>query len=265
MTRRRSAWALAAFVGAAALLLTGCTGGSDQDAGGNEPPASLPISGEPSGSGPPSSAVPAPSPADTGTRLPAESYLPTPSVGDRWVYSLTSAVTSGQTITDTETVTAVVREGAAQVLTVRRVLSYDDRSQPDTEVQGTYALGDDGSLTVRFSPRGPDPSVLGIVSGQIAIPAWAALQSAPATGSVATGGLVSTTLTWTASSVGTTQVQVPAGAYTARVVGIDLLGADSGLRSAVLYTADGVGAVRVQVQAAGRIVMVAQLVEYDPV
>lgn len=264
MTRRRIASSVAALSGGVAILLAGCTGGSDHDASDNDPPASLPAGDEPAGSSTGTSPTPSASPTPSGPQLPAESYLPAPSVGDRWVYSLTSAASSAQTITDTETVTSVVRDGATQVLTLRRVLTYDDGSQPDVQVEGSYVLGDDGSLTIRFSPQGPAESSAGIASGEIAIPAWAALQAAPASGSVATGGFVSTTVAWTVSSVGTTRVQVPAGSYTARVVGVELLGAGTGLVRTVLYTADGVGPVRVEVQAAGRIVTVAQLLEYAP-
>lgn len=260
MSRRRVASAVAALF-SAALMMGGCTGGTDQDAGDNDPPASLPAT-DPSASGPASS--PAPSPSDTEPQLPVASYLPAPSVRDRWMYSLTSAAATGQTITDTETVTSVVREGAARILTVQRVLSYDDGSRPDVRLEGSYVLGDDGSLAIRFSPRGPDESINGISSGEIALPAWAALQGAPATGSVASGGIVSTPITWTAASVGTTQVQVPSGAYTARAVAIDLLGGATGLVRVLLYTADGVGPVRVEVQVAGRIVTVAQSIQYDP-
>jgi hypothetical protein len=225
----------AALLAVTGLALAGCSSGSSPSASSSPPsPTGAAPAGSPNGS------------AFTGTPL-----FPV-TVGNTWVYKVTTAGLTAGTATD-KIIAVVPVTGGDQVTTMHRV-----QGMGRTSGKETFLFGSDGSITMPLTSLGN--GAFKISSGGIVWPSQAQIDSGrPYTSTiratVTVAGQSSDVSTHvTVRGAGPATVKVPAGTYQATVVADTLSEKFAGIAVSIrirTWMVRGIGPVKSQVTANG--------------
>ena len=204
------------------------------------------------------------------------SYYPV-AEGNTWVYSLELPAPIG-TVTETETMTKVVRDGDAVRATIERTFHYESGFTEDVVDSVDYVFHDDGSLEVPYQSL-PDSSgsVVTVTSGTMVWPTDEEFEAGTVkTGTIeasveSSGQTIDQTVDFSIAGGGVESVTVKAGTFDARLliqdlkVSIPSFSIDGLPISAKSWLAPGTGLVRTEVPGllgSGSVVM--ELVKFTP-
>jgi hypothetical protein len=206
----------------------------------------------------------APENEDVASSAPADdfsdvsSYYPV-AVGNAWEYEIVFPEPIG-TVTTTETMTTVVRDGDSVRATIARTMHYENGLTDDIEDSVDYVFNDDGSLEVPYQSL-PDSSgtVVTVKSGTMVWPTDEEFEAGTVkTGTIeasveASGTTIDQSVDFSIKGAGVESVTVPAGTFDARLLEQDLtisipsLSVDGLPISAKSWLAPGTGLVKTEI------------------
>ncbi len=166
-------------------------------------------------------------------------YFPV-AVGNTWVYDLQDA-TGTSTLTDT--ISAVIRDGADVIATIDRTIDHADTATADETTSVDFVFHDDGSVSEPFS------YLVAGAPGTLEWPSTADFEAgAPSTGSFAVGA---GSVVFSILGQGNESITVPLGTFECRRLVQNLLLSGSGVSDVPwapsYWLSPGVGIVRAEI------------------